>query len=266
MDKLDRYINSICSKLKGRSEEITIVRQEMKNHLLQSIEELRKQGKSQDESIDIAINKFGQVEILKEQFKKVYTIEKSFSRKIINIAFILLIIGLLCLLFQNFIRYGSGHLDTKVLYDVQDIIKSDNDVSKDKLKALFEENSNKFKFYNKELKYIAVFKYPKNYNGSIDKDSFEDAESIYPSYTQLNTDLKKMGYISNACSGKEYLTINDKWYISVHYITPKIQWIQYGINNILNMFIIICLLSSMILSIISFFLNMYHKRKVELIS
>ena len=66
MDKLDRYINSICSKLKGRSEEITIVRQEMKNHLLQSIEELRKQGKSQDESIDIAINKFGQVEILKE--------------------------------------------------------------------------------------------------------------------------------------------------------------------------------------------------------
>lgn len=265
MDKLDRYINSICNKLKGRSEEITIVRQEIKNHLLQSVEELEKQGKSHDESIDIAINKFGQVDILKEQLKQVYTIEKSFSRKIATMAFILLILGLLFLIFQSFIRYSSGDVDTKVLCGVQDIIKSNN-VSSDKLKSLFKENNNKFKFYNKELKYIAVFKYPKNYNGNIDKDSFKDAESIYPSYTQLSDDLKRTGYVSNASSGKEYLTNNNKWYISVHYITPRIQWIQYVINNILSIFIIICLVSSMFLLIISFFISMYHKRKVELIS
>lgn len=266
MDKLDRYINSVCKNLKGRNEEIIVIRQEMKNHLLQSIEELKKQGKSQDESIDIAINRFGQVDILKKQLRQVYTIEKSFSRKINNMAFILLIIGVMFLIFQNFIKYNSSYIDTKILYDVQNIIKSNNDVSSGKLETLFKENNNKFKFYNKELKYIAVFKYPPNYNGNMDIDSFKDAKSIYPSYAQLNNDLKRIGYISNAWSDKEYLTTNNKWYISVHYIKPRIQWLQYGINNILNIFIIICIVLSIVLFIISSFINIYHKGKVEFIS
>lgn len=266
MDKLDRYINSVCKNLKGKNEQISIIRQEMKNHLLQSVEELKRQGKSQDESIDIAINRFGEVDILKKQLKQVYTIEKSFSRKISNTAVILLIIGVIFLIFQNFIQYNARYIDTKILYDVQNIIKSNNDASSGKLETLFKENNNKFKFYNKQLKYIAVFKYPKDYNGNIDIDSFKDAKSIYPSYDQLNNDLKRIGYISNAWSGKEYLTTNNKWYISVHYITPRIQWLQYGINNILNIFITICIVSSIVLFAISSFVNIHHKRKVKFIS
>lgn len=262
MDKLDKYINSVCKNLKGNNEEIIIMKQELKNHLLQSVEDLKAQGKSQEESIDIAIDRFGEIDILKKQLKEVYNVQKSFSRRIFNIALVLLIIGIVSLISQIFINYNSQSVDTKLLYSIQNVLKSDEAVN-DKLKSLFEANGNKFKFYNKELKYIAVFKYPENYTGKTDTFTFKEAKYIYPSVDKLNNDLERTGYISNAGSDKEYVYNSNKWRISVHYITPRIQWLQYGINNIVNIIGIICIVSSSILFIISILINIYHKNRID---
>lgn len=263
MDKLDKYINSICKNLKGNNEEIDIMKKEVKNHLLQSVEELKAQGKSREESIDIAIDRFGEIDILKKQLKEVYNVQKSFSRRIFNIALVILIIGIVSLISQIFIHYNSQSVDTKLLYSIQNTLKSDDGAVNDKLKSLFEANGNKFKFYNKELKYIAVFKYPENYTGNIDTSPIKEAKYIYPSVDKLNKDLKRTGYISNASSDREYVANNSKWRISVHYVTPRLQWMQYGLNNIVNIIGIICIVSSSILFIISILINIYHKNRID---
>ncbi|WP_242946860.1 permease prefix domain 1-containing protein [Clostridium haemolyticum] len=53
MGQIDRYVNSVYRHIGGNKEE-------MKNHLLQLVEELKSKGKSEDESISIAIKQFGE--------------------------------------------------------------------------------------------------------------------------------------------------------------------------------------------------------------
>lgn len=268
MGKLDEYIDLVCKNLKGNDEEIAIMKQEMKNHLLQSVEELKSQGKSQEESINIAMDRFGEADILKNQLKEIYSVQKNFSKKIFKIALVLLFIGIIALGYQISINHNSNSIDSKLVYriqnGIQNIIKKDNTISSENLKTLFHDNNNKFKFYNKELKYIAVFKHPKNYNGNIEEDSFKDAQYIYPDIGELNNDLARTGYIANASIDQEYLSDNNKWHISVHYITPRSQWLQYVINNLLKIFIITSIVSSLVLFIISAFIDIYHNKKVSI--
>jgi disulfide oxidoreductase YuzD len=264
MEKLDEYVELVCKNLKGNDDEIAIMKQEMKNHLLQSVEELKLQGKSQEDSIKIAMDRFGEVDILKNQLKEIYNVQKSFSKKIFNVALVLLFIGILALVSQIIINNNSNTIDSKLLYSIQNIIKNDNSISNENLKTLFNDSQSKFKFYNKELKYIAVYKYPKNYNGNTDADSFKDAQYIYPSIGELNDDLVSTGYIANAGSNQEYLSDNNKWNISIRYITPKSQWLEYAINTLLKIFIITCIVSSLVLFIISAFINIYHNKKLVL--
>lgn len=266
MGKIDEYINSICKNLKGNDEEIAIMKQEMKNHLLQSVEEIKSQGKSQDESVKIAIDRFGEVDILKNQLKEIYDVQKSFSKKIFNIAVVLLFIGIIALVSQIAFSRNLNSIDSKILYSIQDIIKNDNTISNENLETLFNDNTNKFKFYNKELKYIAVYKFDKNYTGNMENDSFKDAQYLYPDTEQLNNDLAKIGYVANVSSDQVYLSDNNKWHISLGYIEPRSQWFEYLMNPILKIFIITCIVSSLVLFIISVCINIYHNKKLDLYS
>lgn len=220
------------------------------------------QGKSEEDSINIAIARFGEVDVLKNQLKEIYNVQKSFSKKLLNIALVLIFIGTISLISQ-FIYYSSNNIDSKLLNNIENTIKNDNGISDKKLKSLFHNNNKKFRFYNKELKYIAVFKYPKNYSGT--NDSFKHAQYIYPSIEELNNDLVRIRYIANASSDKEYLDNNNKWHISVCYITPRAQWREYGINTVLRIFTITCIVSSLVLFMISTFINIHHNKRVNFI-
>lgn len=262
MGKLDEYINLICKNLKGNDDEIAIMKQEMKNHLLQSVEEIKSQGNSQEESIKIAIDRFGEVDILKNQLKEIYNVQKSFSKKIFKIALVLLFIGIIALASQIAINQNSTSIDSNLLYSVKDMIKNDTTLSNENLKTLFNDNNNKFKFYNKELKYIALYKHEKNYIGNAEADSFKDAQYIYPNIEQLNDNLAKTGYVANAGSDQEYLSDNNKWHISIRYISPSSQWLEYAVDPFLKLFIITCIVSSLVLLIISACISIYHNKKL----
>lgn len=264
MEKLDEYVELVCKNLKGNDDEIAIMKQEMKNHLLQSVEEFKLQGKSQEESIKRAMDRFGEVDILKNQLKEIYNVQKSFSKKIFIIALVLLFIGIIGLVSQIIINHNSKSIDSNLLYSIQNIIKNDNAISNEDLKTLFNDSQSNFKFYNKELKYIAVYKSPKNYNGNSEIDSLKDAKYIYPDVGGLNDDLVRTGYIANAGSNQEYLSDNNKWNISIRYITPRSQWLEYAINTLLKIFIITCIVSSVVLFVISAFINIYHNKKLVL--
>ena len=55
-------------------------------------QQAKSEGKSQEESIKISIDRFGEVDILKNQLKEIYSVQKSFSKKIFNIVYLLFII------------------------------------------------------------------------------------------------------------------------------------------------------------------------------
>jgi len=59
MKEIDEYLQLIYKHLNATDKEIADSKSEMKNHLLESVRELQAEGKSEQESVRIAIDRFG---------------------------------------------------------------------------------------------------------------------------------------------------------------------------------------------------------------
>lgn len=244
MERVDRYINSVYKNVEGDKEEINIMKQEMKSHLLQSIIELQQEGRSEEESINIAISRFGEVNQIKNELREIYSFHKRFSKNILIVALIVLFIGTVSLITKSF-----GNKLTEMTMDgVSNAIRQSDEIPTDKIRKLFKKNKRILKYDNKNLKYIAVFEYPKDYKLELDRniEKLEEAKYTYPSMEDLNKELKRIGYISNVSEQGGLISDknNNKWSIRIGYIAPNSQW---AINNLPNIFIIGCFVAYWIL-------------------
>jgi cytochrome c-type biogenesis protein CcmH/NrfF len=59
MKQIEAFVDSVYQNVGGNEKEIQELKAEMKNHLLEAVDELKKEGKSEQEAIDIAIDRFG---------------------------------------------------------------------------------------------------------------------------------------------------------------------------------------------------------------
>lgn len=80
MERVDKYINSIYRNLKVDSSELNDLKSEMRNHLVEAIKELKEEGYSEDESITIALEKFGDKFHLEGELTQVFNIKKQIPR------------------------------------------------------------------------------------------------------------------------------------------------------------------------------------------
>lgn len=60
MKRINKFVDSIYKSVQGDKIEINEMKEEMKTHLIESVEELKAEGKTKDEAILLAINKFGE--------------------------------------------------------------------------------------------------------------------------------------------------------------------------------------------------------------
>ncbi|BDB00989.1 permease prefix domain 1-containing protein [Clostridium botulinum] len=244
MKKVDKYIDLVYKNVEGNKEEINIMKQEMKSHLVQSIIELQQEGRSEEESINIAISRFGEVNQIKDELREIYSFHKRFSKNILIVALVVLFIGTGSLITKSF----GYKLTEMTIGSVNNAIRQSDEIPKEEITKLFEKNTKILKFDNKNLKYIAVFKYPKDYKLELDRniEKLEEAKYTYPSMVDLNKEIKRIGYIANVSEQGGLISDknNNKWSIRIGYIDPNSQW---AINNLPNIFIIGCFVAYWIL-------------------
>lgn len=89
INNIDRYVNSLFKDMDTTSDEIKELKLEMKEHILASINELIAEGKSEEESIKIALNKFGDSYELKNDLLKANNIKKPKFKLILYISLFL---------------------------------------------------------------------------------------------------------------------------------------------------------------------------------
>ena len=141
MERVDRYINSVYKNVEGDKEEINIMKQEMKSHLLQSIIELQQEGRSEEESINIAISRFGEVNQIKNELREIYSFHKRFSKNILIVALIVLFIGTVSLITKSF-----GNKLTEMTMDgVSNAIRQSDEIPTDKIRKLFKKKQKNIK-------------------------------------------------------------------------------------------------------------------------
>ncbi|MDR3602320.1 MAG: permease prefix domain 1-containing protein [Desulfosporosinus sp.] len=93
MNKIEKYINFICKNSRGSKKEIEDLKQEMRSHLTQTVQELMADGKNEQESVELAISRFGEKNQIQDELANVFRIQKKFGNIMLAVALIFFVAG-----------------------------------------------------------------------------------------------------------------------------------------------------------------------------
>ncbi|MDP4177010.1 MAG: permease prefix domain 1-containing protein [Bacillota bacterium] len=255
MNKLDKYIESIYENVEGSPEEINALKSEMKEHLKLTIDEIKATGKTEEESIKIALERFGNNKQIKNELKSIFN-KKHYGITGILIAIIVFFTISITLLIstligQNYLSQSynnSGQAEYDYLIShIQDSIKNDKNINKDNLDNIIKERSKHLNGINTRLKSIYIFLLPQNisYNDFISNINYNNTDYCYKGeFYNQNYYFKTFSQMFKSGSNTCYIEIRmnetfDKNFDDMvnftvlitkcMYISIIIYWILFGI-------------------------------------
>lgn len=80
MNRIEKYVESICKNIDGNLEDKDNLKEEISYHIRQMVKEYMDQGKSEDESITAALNRFGESNKIGKELSKEYKTNINFKR------------------------------------------------------------------------------------------------------------------------------------------------------------------------------------------
>lgn len=95
MNRIYDFVSNIYKDFDGNEKEIQELKEEMISHLLEAVNELKTNGKSENEAIDIALKRFGDEKAIANGLFGLYKAQRYFTKKIFQLSLIFLILGLL---------------------------------------------------------------------------------------------------------------------------------------------------------------------------
>lgn len=118
IDKIEGYIDNIYGNFDNADKDTKILKEEMRTHLYEEVKELKEQGLSENESIDKALERFGQENSVVTEMNYVLKNRSIFTKMLVKAGIIVFIIG--CL-FQVF---GVFRNDESIQYFSGDVVKN----------------------------------------------------------------------------------------------------------------------------------------------
>ncbi|AKA69127.1 permease prefix domain 1-containing protein [Clostridium scatologenes] len=94
MNKIEEYIDSIYGNFDNSDKNTKILREEMRNYLYEEVEELKKQGLSEEESIFKVLQCFGQEETVVAEMNSVLKNRSIFTKMLIKAGAVVFLIGI----------------------------------------------------------------------------------------------------------------------------------------------------------------------------
>ena len=114
MKQIDEYIDSLLKNMDNNSIVVQDLKNEMRGHMMESVRELIKEGNSEEESISIAIERFGDRQTVGKPLEKRYRLYNKFINALMVIATSCVLIFLSILLLYNW--------HVSYLYSTQDAL------------------------------------------------------------------------------------------------------------------------------------------------
>ncbi|WP_051560384.1 permease prefix domain 1-containing protein [Clostridium beijerinckii] len=78
MKSIDQFVDSLYKGVDGNLEEISGFKEEMKAHLIETVKELKKEGRTEEESLRIAYERFGEIKIINTGLLNLFHKQKKF--------------------------------------------------------------------------------------------------------------------------------------------------------------------------------------------
>ncbi|WP_051556687.1 permease prefix domain 1-containing protein [Alkalihalobacterium bogoriense] len=163
MKQIDKYVNSIYKDVAGDEQEIEDLKQEMRSHLVEAVEELKAKGKTEEEAIRIAIENFGGKNQIVKGLSEFFKVQKKFTNYVLAFTLIFFVFGIITLVFswlevEQFYKKGEQYVIVETeknaifndVFDVLDTTNKISDVEEEQLMDIFNK-------YPNQLNLLAVF-------------------------------------------------------------------------------------------------------------
>ncbi|KIV60985.1 hypothetical protein CN327_14110 [Bacillus cereus] len=93
MKEIDVFIDSVYQNVGGNKKEIQELKAEMKGHLVEAVHELKAEGKTEQEAIEIAINRFGGEKVMRATVSQLFQAQKTFAKWVLYLAITFLVLS-----------------------------------------------------------------------------------------------------------------------------------------------------------------------------
>ncbi|MFB5281868.1 permease prefix domain 1-containing protein [Peribacillus sp. Hz7] len=199
MKQIDEFVNSIYAHISGN--EAKELKQEMRSHLVEAVEELKVEGKSEKEAISIAISRFGDEKQITRGLLTMFQSQSKFAKWLLRSAIIFLLVGLVVSvsLFMKDNTYKETSDLMSHLVETFDTKGEFTSEDKQALQDMIERNSKWFD----NISYFAVIK-------NSEADGNKISEKLF---TQGQEGSGESGLIRQGIAGE------DTWYVEWEYKT-----------------------------------------------
>lgn len=244
MDRIDKYLNSIYRDIGASSKETEDLKQEMKDHLIQTVKELQQNGITEDESIRIAIERFGEEFQIRNELNQVLRFQKLFAQKTLIASFILLAISAILVITSLFVHQGFDKrykiMDSQ-LKMVEKKLVSDGIASVDTyLKEIFKNEE------NNQLTYVAIKELPQDFDNTKEHELFPgEIKYSFPEKIKNGYYSNRFGHEVVVNNTKYFLetgiktsanTDNSSLYIGLAVLVFAVCWVLWIIWSIINVY------------------------------
>lgn len=170
MKRIEDYIEKVCKEFHNNSEEVKILKEEVRAHLYDKVRDLIEEGYNEEESINIALKDFGDESGFVYDMKRIISKQKIYTNILLKISFIIFIIG-------GALKFGGMYAESiyidkweksrpmtyiDVIDKIEESVGDKTEITKDDKKN-FDDMLNKYNDqYNNGLYYIKVFKNDKS--------------------------------------------------------------------------------------------------------
>ncbi|MGM7683001.1 permease prefix domain 1-containing protein [Cytobacillus sp. Hm23] len=201
MKQIELFVDSVYKNAGGNKKEIQELKTEMKSHLLEAIHELKTEGKSEQESIEIAIERFGGEKEMRLVVSQLFKAQKIFAKWVLYTAIAFLLIS--TLIFSIVIPIEKVNLDQNNQVASQ-ILNSLGDI--ERIPTQLETDIQKIVKNSERIIGISLYDYEKLFS------SAEDPEPIYSSREEgLFNFWNNIGFLSYNGYGES----NNTWHVSI---------------------------------------------------
>lgn len=129
MKQIDSFVDSVYKKACGDKQEVRELRLEMKNHLLEAANDLKEEGKTEEEAIEIAIKRFGGKKEMQAVVSHLFKAQKTFAKWLLTSGIIILLVS--TIIFSYFVSVGDERTENQaeIAYKVGDIVENNAEVT-----------------------------------------------------------------------------------------------------------------------------------------
>ncbi|MCS7460750.1 permease prefix domain 1-containing protein [Paenibacillus doosanensis] len=171
---IDRYIDSLYRDYDAGSAELTELKAEMKQHLLDAVRDLKAQGYTDEESAKIALDRFGDEDSLSAELQASFKLHRTFARGLLYASLVFAFIGIVVAGWFLQRDYHASREHSALTLGIGTMLKEQTAITP----QLKEELDSFASQHMYGTRYIAVFQNPSN--DPIFPQPLDRAVYIYP--------------------------------------------------------------------------------------